>query len=309
MLQRHLLIADYEKYLDTADISEEYLQWLEPVSLHLQECEKCRGTLNRIMNIDFLCEEGLGAALDLVDKEAQIRRVLFAEKIREQWLIKQLADTIRMKQVIDSIMSNKIQRFRNNITDIKKHSFQPPKEINIPSFLDNRQVHRERQPYQRQSHEQHSYGERKPYSEQKQYGEQLPNIQHKYLVHDNIGQYQSQFSQSQQNTVSPKLVQTQSQALYNNQNSSDFSANKAGLEYPHPSNRLMLEMLYDDDAKELCVVIASPSDIKSAVVIVQDCAGDVMLENAELDNTLGKYAARFKIDDNDKNFDVYVDIK
>ncbi len=97
MVQTHLTAEDMEKYLDTSDLSEEYLLWMESVSEHLSGCTKCQEALNRAMETDSICDEKeLGDALELASHEEEIRRSILLCKLQQMQEQERVADVIRL---------------------------------------------------------------------------------------------------------------------------------------------------------------------------------------------------------------------
>lgn len=71
----HLTADEITKYLDTTDLSEEYLLQMEEISVHLSSCNQCQNVLRKALVIESICEEGgLAAGLRLLPKEEKVRR-------------------------------------------------------------------------------------------------------------------------------------------------------------------------------------------------------------------------------------------
>ena len=84
MQEKHLTYEEFKLYLDTGDMSDEYLGKVESISQHLGECEQCQSMLEKVILMDSVCEEEtLAYGMDLLKKEADIRRELFSEKIKK----------------------------------------------------------------------------------------------------------------------------------------------------------------------------------------------------------------------------------
>ncbi|MBQ7776644.1 MAG: hypothetical protein IJ379_12060 [Lachnospiraceae bacterium] len=82
MQQKHLTYGDLEQYLDTTDVSEEYLCRIESVMQHLDECEHCQKLLQRMLLISSVCDEdNIAGGLAVLKEESVIRRELFALRI------------------------------------------------------------------------------------------------------------------------------------------------------------------------------------------------------------------------------------
>ncbi|MBO5292994.1 MAG: hypothetical protein J6B10_07440 [Lachnospiraceae bacterium] len=98
-MDTHLTVEDIEKYLNTSDLSEDYLLWLEQASAHLASCESCQKTLQRAMSADAVCEEaGLQEALRLAEKEDEIRRSILICKLSQMREQTRMAEIIRLLQ-------------------------------------------------------------------------------------------------------------------------------------------------------------------------------------------------------------------
>lgn len=102
MQGKHLTYEEFELYLNTGDVSEEYLCKVESISQHLGECKQCQSMLEKVLLMDSVCEEDtLVYGMDLLKKEADIRRELFAEKLKkaeEDKRIRMVAETMRRGQ-------------------------------------------------------------------------------------------------------------------------------------------------------------------------------------------------------------------
>lgn len=99
MREKHLTAEEIIKYMDTSDMSEDYLLWMEETTEHLQACDVCQKRLHRAMTAESVCEEeGLAAGLELMEHEEEIRRnILIAQlgRMREQERIAELITRIR----------------------------------------------------------------------------------------------------------------------------------------------------------------------------------------------------------------------
>lgn len=73
MRENHLSAEEIMKYMDTLDLSEEYLLWMEETSEHLMTCNSCYQKLRQAMLVESICEEGgLETGLRLLAKEEKI---------------------------------------------------------------------------------------------------------------------------------------------------------------------------------------------------------------------------------------------
>lgn len=75
MRNDHLTVEEINIYLDTSDLSEEYLLRMEEITMHLSSCNLCQRILRKALVIESICEEGgLAAGLRLLPKEEKVRR-------------------------------------------------------------------------------------------------------------------------------------------------------------------------------------------------------------------------------------------
>lgn len=99
MRDKHLTAEEIMKYMDTSDLSEDYLLWMEEAAEHIRTCDGCQERLHRAMNAESVCdEEGLAAGLKLMEYEEEIRKnILIAHlsRMREQERIAELIRHIR----------------------------------------------------------------------------------------------------------------------------------------------------------------------------------------------------------------------
>lgn len=69
----HLTVEEITQYLDTSDLSEEYLLRMEEISEHLLSCDQCQRSLRKALSVESIFEEGgLSAGLRLLEKEEKI---------------------------------------------------------------------------------------------------------------------------------------------------------------------------------------------------------------------------------------------
>lgn len=82
-MKTHLSTEDFKKYMDTSDMSEEYLLWMEDVSEHLETCEVCQKNLEKVIMLEnSLKEESFAALLKMAEHESDIRRSIVASKLQ-----------------------------------------------------------------------------------------------------------------------------------------------------------------------------------------------------------------------------------
>lgn len=80
MRDSHLTTEEIIKYMDTSDLSEDYLLFMEEVMEHMSRCHFCRHRLQKALTVESICEEGgLAAGLRLLAKEEKIKN-----RIREE---------------------------------------------------------------------------------------------------------------------------------------------------------------------------------------------------------------------------------
>ena len=105
MMQKHLTAEDMIKYLDTSDLSEEYLLWMEKVSNHLAVCTKCQEALQRALEADFVCEEeGLQDALKSASREEEIRKSILICKLQKQESLSEVIRLLREQNTVPHVL-------------------------------------------------------------------------------------------------------------------------------------------------------------------------------------------------------------
>lgn len=117
----HLSSLDYENYLVGNNLSEEYMQWLEPVSEHLMECEQCRSKLQKIMSIEYICEEGAMGINDIKDREENIKRIILVETLKNMYKDND-DEAARMQQLIDRIKRAYVEPVRRMKAQIDRRT-------------------------------------------------------------------------------------------------------------------------------------------------------------------------------------------
>ncbi len=115
MRDKHLTSEEIIKYMDTSDISEDYLLWMEETAEHIQSCDLCQEKLNRAMTADSVCDEdGLAAGLKLMEYEEEIRRnILIAHLGRMQ-------EQTRIAELINHIREGYAERFTFSMADMRR---------------------------------------------------------------------------------------------------------------------------------------------------------------------------------------------
>lgn len=80
--EKHFTIEDFEKYMDTADLSEEYLWWYQEKVAHIDNCPMCQKILDRMLQLEAVSEEeNWSEGLQLLEQEEAIRSRLVAQKL------------------------------------------------------------------------------------------------------------------------------------------------------------------------------------------------------------------------------------
>lgn len=106
MRKKHLTAEEMIKYMDTSNLSEDYLLWLEEVAEHVMGCSQCQERLHKAMAVDSICdEEGLAAGLKLLEKEEEIRRDILVASLRS------LQEQEKVAELIRCIQNGRAERF------------------------------------------------------------------------------------------------------------------------------------------------------------------------------------------------------
>lgn len=114
-MERHLTAEDLDKYMDTSDLTEDYLLWMEKASEHLSKCPQCQKALQKALDEDCICEEeGFAAALTLAQQEEEIRRSILICKLQ------QMEQQERMAQLIRKLQSSAAIPYVFQMKDIQK---------------------------------------------------------------------------------------------------------------------------------------------------------------------------------------------
>lgn len=99
----HFTIEDFEKYMDTNDMSEEYLLWYQEKVAHLDQCPMCQKIADRMLQLEAVsAEENWADGMALLEQEEAVRSRLVAQKLilagQEE----------RMRQVIAMLYANQM---------------------------------------------------------------------------------------------------------------------------------------------------------------------------------------------------------
>lgn len=115
MERTHLTIQDIMKYLDTADLSEEYLLWMDQAADHLAVCPKCQEALQKAMNAEYICEEdGFDRVAALTPYEAKIRKDIIICKLL------QMQQNERMATVVQLLQNNAVLPYILQLSECRK---------------------------------------------------------------------------------------------------------------------------------------------------------------------------------------------
>lgn len=115
MRKKHLTTEEMIIYLDTSNISEEYLLWMEEITEHVMECSQCQERLHRAMTVDSICdEEGLAAGLKLLEYEEEIRKNILITQLNR------MREQTRIAELINHIRSGYVERFTFSMADLRR---------------------------------------------------------------------------------------------------------------------------------------------------------------------------------------------
>ena len=108
-MRKHLTIEDIDKYMDTSDLSDSYLLWMEEISSHLMECEECQQRLQKAVIVDQFCEEeNLKNVIKLAEQEAEIKRNILICKLIKKYQESKIGNTIQENR-IPGVVQKKIE--------------------------------------------------------------------------------------------------------------------------------------------------------------------------------------------------------
>ena len=115
MEQTHLTISDIMKYLDMADLSEEYLLWMDQAADHLAVCPKCQEALQKAMNAECICEEdGFDRVAALAPYEGKIRKDIIICKLL------QMQQNERMEAVAQLLRNTAVVPYVLQLSECRK---------------------------------------------------------------------------------------------------------------------------------------------------------------------------------------------
>lgn len=111
----HLTVEEIIKYIDTSDLSEEYLLWMEEVSEHLLTCDECQRRLRRALIVDSICEDGgLEEGLRLLAEEEKIREKIGRETAEKRKLENKTKDTKKDSRLKKGFRQKKDSRLKDD---------------------------------------------------------------------------------------------------------------------------------------------------------------------------------------------------
>lgn len=120
-MRTHLTTEDLIKYMDTTDMSEEYLLWFEGINGHIESCETCRQLLEKAIRLEStLQEENFGQLFKLAEYEAEIRRSIVACKLQmmySQDLTRNVAGTI-VAEAIRQLQVNAVKSYMLQMSSV-----------------------------------------------------------------------------------------------------------------------------------------------------------------------------------------------
>ena len=131
-MRQHLTQEEIMKYMDTADLSEEYIRWSEEAQTHVDNCALCQEQLRRFLAVEQVCEaDMLTQGIDWMEKESDVRRniVLFRlGMLGENERIQHVRQAILQGQFLEYVVKQsqigrKQSIFRGDRSDISEPEF------------------------------------------------------------------------------------------------------------------------------------------------------------------------------------------
>lgn len=150
-MSTHLTLEEIEKYLDTSDMSEEYLLWMEQISTHVENCEICWKRIDKVMISGTLMEEdNFGKILKLAQQEEEIRRNILICKLYQMSQDNNTKEEVKqsLMQVMEKMHKQAIQAYIFQIAAMQRRAgvargeevfFQ--KEDGLEIFYDKKCLH------------------------------------------------------------------------------------------------------------------------------------------------------------------------
>ena len=121
MRENHLTAEEIIKYMDTSDLSEEYLLWMEEVSGHFLSCNECQRRLRKALIVESICEDGgLKAGLRLLEKEEKIRADIWDRKWEMREALEPVAYMTGFPNNHDDNNHDYLRRFTFSMTNLKR---------------------------------------------------------------------------------------------------------------------------------------------------------------------------------------------
>ena len=113
-MRTHLTWEEIEKYIDTSDLTEEYLLWMEQVSEHIDACEICQKRIQKAAIIEGALEEdNFSQMLELAQHEEEIRRNILICKLYQMSQDDNTREELQqtMMQIIQKMQQQAVQAY------------------------------------------------------------------------------------------------------------------------------------------------------------------------------------------------------
>lgn len=112
-MRQHLTQEEIIKYMDTSDLSEEYMLWLEEAQEHVDDCALCQEQLRGFLAVEQVCEaDMLSQGITWMGKESDVRRNIVLLQLG------MLEQTERVQRVRQSIMQGQFLEYAIRQTQI-----------------------------------------------------------------------------------------------------------------------------------------------------------------------------------------------
>lgn len=134
-MRTHLTWEEIEKYLDTADETEEYLLWMEKVSHHIETCELCEKRIQKALITEtMLQEENLGKMLKLAQQEEDIRRNILICKLYQMSLEKKIDEEWKenLMNIMNGIQKQSLNPYVFHVAAMQRKASVTRGEENVP---------------------------------------------------------------------------------------------------------------------------------------------------------------------------------
>lgn len=101
MRDNHLTAEEIIKYMDTSDLSEGYLLWMEEISEHFLSCSTCQTRLRKALIVESICEEdGLAAGIRMMVKMEKAKKT---EKKPKESIFRRRKDVVWKEKDLEFI--------------------------------------------------------------------------------------------------------------------------------------------------------------------------------------------------------------